>query len=455
MSKSVCFVLMPFGVKLDASGRSIDFNCIYDTIFKPAVSATGLQPVRADEEQAQGFIHKLMYERLLLSEYAIADLTILNANVYYELGVRHVARPSTTIMTMAGQTGLPFDVAGLRALPYSLNAAGAPVDAAGASAALVEQLKSCIARELVDSPIYQLVEGMRPPPIDRNRTDVFRERVAHFEEIKNRLADARAGNKIELIEAVEESLGSVSALEPNVAIDLLLSYRSVGAFEKMLQVVKGMDRTLSQTSMVRQLLAFAQNRLGQSQEAEENFKQVIATQGPSSEVNGLLGRVYKDRWKQAKAAGDVFLAKAFLRQAIQTYLEGFESDWRDPYPGVNALTLMEIADDPRRQALFPAVRYSVERRLARKGTPDYWDYATRLELAILAGEADASAEAIGDALFARPSLWQLESTVENLGLIADARAARNSGGKEASIAVDEFTKRIKSLKAAASPVRGN
>src|ERR1700722_15452841 len=145
MAKPVCFVLMPFGVKMDAAGRAINFDHVYEQIFKPAVTATGLLPIRADEEQAQGFIHKLMYERLLLSEYAIADLTILNANVYYELGVRHAARPSTTVMTMAGQAGLPFDVAGLRALPYALDAKGAPVDAAGACAALVQQLESCIA----------------------------------------------------------------------------------------------------------------------------------------------------------------------------------------------------------------------------------------------------------------------------------------------------------------------
>src|SRR5258708_501977 len=204
-----------------------------------------------------------------------------------------------------------------------------------------------------------------------------------------------------------------------------------------------MDRRRPQTSMVRRLSEFAQNRLGQSQEAEENLKRVIATQGPSSEVNGLLGRVYKDRSKQAAVAGDVYLAKAFLRQAIQMYLEGFESDWRDAYPGTNALTLRDVADDPRRHALIPVVRYSVERKLARKGTADYWDYATRLELAILAGEADASAEALGDALSAKSELWQLETTAENLRLIADARAARDSGGKGAGVAGDEFTKRIK------------
>ncbi len=38
--------------------------------------------MRADKEMSAGMIHKAMFERLILSEYAIADLTILNANVY-------------------------------------------------------------------------------------------------------------------------------------------------------------------------------------------------------------------------------------------------------------------------------------------------------------------------------------------------------------------------------------
>jgi tetratricopeptide (TPR) repeat protein len=442
MAKSVCFVLMPFGVKADASGRLIDFDCIYDTIFKPAVNATGLLPVRADEEQAQGFIHKLMYERLLLSEYAIADLTILNANVYYELGVRHAARPSTTIMTMAGQTGLPFDVAGLRALPYSLNSTGTPTDAASSCAAVVEQLKSCIAHENIDSPIYQLIDGMRPPPIDPGRTDLFRERIANFETIKGRLADARIGNSVEAIESVAKSLGDVSELDANVAIDLLSAYRDVGAFGKMLDLVKNMDRTLSQTTVVLQLLAFAQNRLGQSREAEATLKQVISTRGPSGEVNGLLGRVYKDQWDKAVNSGDTFLAKAHLKRAIETYLEGFEADWRDAYPGINAVTLMEVADDPRRHELIPVVRYSVERRLARKAVADYWDYATRLELAVLADDMDTSADALGAAVSTARQRWELETTARNISLIVKARASRPGAPTGAGIVLAELAKHI-------------
>ena len=443
--KSVCFVLMPFGVKPDASGRAIDFDLVYKDIFKPAIEHAGLLPIRADEEQSHGFIHKLMYERLLLSEYAVADLTILNANVYYELGVRHAARPATTIMTMADQTGLPFDVTGLRAFTYSLDADGMPSDASGASNLLSERLKICIARDLVDSPLYQLVDALQPPPIDRERTDVFRERAAYSAETKTRLANARAAGKIDAIEAAEESLGDASGLEAGVAIDLLLSYRAVGGYQKMLDLVARMDQTLARTILVREQLAFAQNRLGQSREAEETLKQIIAARGPSSETNGLLGRVYKDRWEKAAKAGDVFTARSLLKQAIETYLEGFEADWRDAYPGINAVTLMEIADDPRRHALIPVVRYAAERRLARKGQADYWDYATRLELAILANDDNGAADALGDALAKAREKWELETTARNLRLIAEARAARGNRGRSRVGGTDEADRSFLSL----------
>src|ERR1700761_760315 len=360
MAKQVCFVLMPFGVKMDVAGRAINFDHVYEQIFKPAVIAVDLLPIRADEEQSQGFIHKLMYERLLLSEYAIADLTLLNANVYYELGVRHAAKPSTTVMTMAGQSGLPFDVAGLRVLPYSLDATGNPVDAAGASKVLADQLRSCIEGGLVDSPIYQLVEGLKPLPIDASSTDVFRERTKNSEELRRQLAAARSSSDAAAVASVEKSLGPISSLEANAAFDLLTSYRAVGAYQEMIDLVAKLDRRLTQTVMVRQMLAFAQNKLGLWSEAEATLGEIIAVQGPSAETNGLLGSVFKNRWDKAAKAGEVFAAKSYLKQAINAYIAGFEADWRDPYPGVNALTLMEIADDPRRHTLLPVVRYSAE-----------------------------------------------------------------------------------------------
>src|SRR5215813_10610956 len=79
MQKPLCFVLMPFGKKPGAGAAVIDFDAVYGELIKPAVEAAGLVPLRADEEQAGGIIYKPMFERLILCEYAVADLTTANA----------------------------------------------------------------------------------------------------------------------------------------------------------------------------------------------------------------------------------------------------------------------------------------------------------------------------------------------------------------------------------------
>src|SRR5215212_3697612 len=98
MNKPLCFVLMPFGKKTDASGNSVEFDRVYHEIIEPAIERSELESIRADEEMTGGIIHKPMFERLILCEYAVADLTTANANVFYELGVRHAVRPWSTVL---------------------------------------------------------------------------------------------------------------------------------------------------------------------------------------------------------------------------------------------------------------------------------------------------------------------------------------------------------------------
>jgi len=126
------------------------------------------------------------------------------------------------------------------------------------------------------------------------------------------------------------------------------------------------------------------------------------------------------------------LAAGLLRKAIDAYLKGFEADWRDAYPGINAVTLMEIAEppDPRRQALIPVVAYAVERRTAND-QPDYWDFATRLELSVLAEDRQGASKALADISLAIRESWEPEVTARNLRLIRQARERR--GGKIAWI----------------------
>jgi hypothetical protein len=193
----------------------------------------------------------------------------------------------------------------------------------------------------------------------------------------------------------------------------------------MTALVDKMSPPLAAAAMVQEQLGLALNRSGQAARAERVLKELIARRGPSSETCSILGRVYKGEWAAARADGQRELARSLLDRAIEAYLGGFEADWRDAYPGVNALTLMEIRDPPdlRREELLPVVDYALERRLAAR-EPDYWDRATRLELAVLAGDRAGAEAALGGALASVREPWEPESTADNLRLVSEARAER-------------------------------
>jgi tetratricopeptide (TPR) repeat protein len=420
-AQPLCFVLMPFGRKPDPAGASIDFDAVYRQLIAPAIREAGLEPVRADEEMAGGIVHKAMFERLILCDYAVADLTLANANVCYELGVRHAVRPYSTVLLFASGTRLPFDVQLDRGLPYALSPAGVPADIETTRSRLAERLIA--ARDAVtDSPVFQLIEGF--PGIDRLKTDVFRDQVRYSERWRQRLAQARTEG-IDAVRAAERELGDLRNVETGVLLDLFLSYRAVRGYAEMVTLAARMSRPLAQTPMVREQLGLALNRLGRRSEAERVLLELIRQRGPSSETYGILGRVYKDQWAQALAAGEKFLAGGVLDKAIDAYLKGFEADWRDAYPGINAVTLMELRDppDPRREQLIPVVAYANQRRLA-SGQADYWDYATRLELGVLAKDEARATTALAQALAVVREPWEPESTANNLKLIREARDRR-------------------------------
>ncbi len=414
---------MPFGKKADAAGMVIDFDAVYRELIAPAILDADLQPIRADEEQTGGIIHKPMFERLILCDYAIADLTTVNANVFYELGIRHAVRPHTTILLFSDKSRLPFDVALLRALPYGITDAGLPARADSDKRALANRLRTSKNSSTEDSPIYQLVEGF--PDIKRLKTDVFREQVEYATAMKERLAQARKQN-VEAVKVIEQELGALSDHESGIIIDLFLSYRAVKGWNEMIALVKKMPLPLASSIMVQEQLSLALNRIGQGEQAERILLDLIGMKGPSSETYGILGRVYKDRWENAAKAGDEFAARGFLQKAIDAYLRGFESDWRDAYPGINAVALMELKNPPdeRRTKLIPVVSYAAERRIA-SGKADYWDHATRLELAILGRDEHTASASLSDALACVRERWEPETTARNLRLIREAREKRS------------------------------
>lgn len=424
----LCFVLMPFGRKRDAQGRETDFDGVYRKLIAPAILAAGLDAMRADQEQLGGTIHKPMFERLMLCDYAIADITSANPNVYYELGIRHALRPHSTILIFAAGTSLPFDVAPLRGLSYATDASGQVVAASEEVAALAAMLGKAREERSVDSPLFEMFTDLPQHTIDHSKTDTFRDRVAYSKRLKDDLATAR-GDGAAAVRALAErpDLRRIQDLDVGVVIDLFLSMRAVRAYADMVALHGRMSPPLQRARLIREQLAFALNRLGQDKAAERLLQDLIREYGASSETNGLLGRVYKDRWDRTTAQGQSFEAAGHLHQAIEAYLTGFEADFRDAYPGVNAVTLMELSDPPdgRQARLLPIVRYAAERRIVHGG--DYWDHATLLELAVLEGDAAAAELQLGRALALVRESWELETTAHNLQMIHEARLRRGAG----------------------------
>ena len=135
-----------------------------------------------------------MYERLILCDFAVADLTTANANVFYELGLRHAVRQQSTVMLFAKGCRLPFDVNGLRALPYQLTPDGKPAFAAQSVDGVDRPARGRSARADTDSPLYQLVEDY--PNIQREKTDVFRNVVDYSLSVEEALdRGAQAGDR--------------------------------------------------------------------------------------------------------------------------------------------------------------------------------------------------------------------------------------------------------------------
>ena len=423
MSRPLCFVLMPFGKKAAASGVIVDFDAVYNDLIAPAIYMADMEPLRADEEQAGGIIQKPMFERLILCEYAVADLTTAKPNVFYELGIRHAVRQWSTVLLYSKDSNqLPFDVAPLRALPYVLDPDGRPANIDSTRGYIAARLAE--ARQArTDSPIYQLVDNY--PDIDHTKTDAFREQVHYSSVMKTRLAAARTQGIVKLRD-IENEIAPIRDQESGVVIDLFLSYRAVKAWNDMIALASKMHAPLAATVLVREQQALALNRAGRSEDAERVLLELIDRRGPSSETYGILGRVYKDRWETAQKAGHTFLAEGLIQKAIDAYLRGFETDWRDAYPGINVATLMELKDPPddRRHQIIPVVTYAVERRIAA-GKPDYWDFATLLELAVLSKDEAAAHEALANAAASVREIWEPETTARNLRLIRKARECRN------------------------------
>ena len=207
----------------------------------------------------------------------------------------------------------------------------------------------------------------------------------------------------------------------------------------MVDLYEAMSGDVKATAIARQQLALALNRRngpGDRDRAIDVLKTLIRDQGESAETLGILGRIYKDLYRDAKD-DDAQMAAGWLDRAINAYTRGFEAEPADFYPGVNAITLLLEKGDEEAIAeadrLAPLVTFAAVRQGGEQAD-DYWTVATVIELACTSRDYGLAERCLPRALILAKEGWMFKTTAGNLRLIAGLRAGEDGIDRVSAIA---------------------
>jgi hypothetical protein len=151
------FVIRPFGEKIDSEGKTIDFERIHAELIAPALEKAKLEGGTTGKVIDSGNIREDMFALILEADLVVCDITVHNANVFYELGIRHALRKRRTVLIKGKPTQdhIPFDLLTDRYLVYPIDNPRAKKDA------LTDMLTATLKSDRsTDSPIFQMIPGL-------------------------------------------------------------------------------------------------------------------------------------------------------------------------------------------------------------------------------------------------------------------------------------------------------
>ena len=145
--------------------------------------------------------------------------------------------------------------------------------------------------------------------------------------------------------------------------------------------------------------------------------ELLMADGRNSDAYETLSNLITRNTKTASVADEELVR---LKMAICQYQR---RRFSVAAPALKKISRGDLLPDPRRLEILPVVTYSVERKVAA-GKPDYWDYATLLELAVLRSDQSRAQAALADALTNVREAFEPETTARNLRLIRETRSRR-------------------------------
>jgi hypothetical protein len=195
-----CFVISGFGPKTDhETGRIIDLDKTFEHLIKPVFKDLHIHCFRAKDIKHSGTIDVPMYEWILKADIVVADISTLNPNALYELGVRHALRPNTTIVISESLTKYPFDINHTMIIPYEHLGKDIGVsEAKRFKKELKGLVKEVINNVKRDSPVYTYLPNLMPPSFTKKEIGLIKEAPKNQVTLSELVSDAEAAkNKMD------------------------------------------------------------------------------------------------------------------------------------------------------------------------------------------------------------------------------------------------------------------
>ena len=337
------FIVRPFGTK-----SGIDFDRIETDLIRPAIEQAGLTGGTTGQFIQQGNIRTDMFEQLLTADLVIADISIHNANVFYELGIRHALRDKRTFLikskedkakeSESKETEVPFDLKTDRYLSYD------PKNPSGAVEIFAAALKLTLDLQNADRPVYQLLPALKPA--DPNTVLVvpldFREEVERVEAAKN------CGDLQLLAAEVDGFVWRVAGLRMVGHAQFRLKDWP-GAKVTWTAVREYDDMDVEANTMLATIFQRLGDLVSSDQAVERALQNHEISANGRAEIRTLMGRNAKNRWEQSwanlttvDAAQKAALASQYLENSFDLCRAGFIEDRNHFYSGLNALAMVTM-----------------------------------------------------------------------------------------------------------------
>lgn len=409
----VAFVAMPFGRKPTGSGsagpQTVDFDALWSRAFAPALTALGYLAIRADN-QVGSVIVKDMLEQLVHADLVLADVSVANGNVYYELGVRHGVREAGCVLLRAEWSRPLFDLAQITQLLYPFPR-GEPgeVHYEAVRRTLVAGIPGLVASR---GPVWALVPNVADAPAQRS-SRVLKEVERQLFDFTHRLLTARLAASGHDKAPLRALLASEQVADlPDYALrDVVAAAVDHLTGREVLNLIARLDERTRDDPFIREQEAHARSRVGEMEQAIALLETVNERHGPTPERLVSIGAFYGLLAEESRRGP---ARRKHHRRAVQAFRDGMTQDLNDHRPPRHLLTELmrageDAADEEKAEAgaCAAVLRAAVDRAVATGAGDDLDLDAARLVLAIHDRDAGTMCRQVDAVLGRDVPVWRL------------------------------------------------